>query len=113
MQRTIRIQLHPSPAQAAARAETTRQFTTAFNMFVEIGWREDVSNATKLHFLAYYPVRTALPKLNSNLANTARAKAAESPRSAFILRKDPHRNLSHPHSHACPPRYNIHTYRVD
>jgi putative transposase len=113
MQRTIRIKLQPSPAQAAALAETSRQFTAAFNLFVELGWREGVSNATKLHFLAYYSVRTALPDLNSNLTNTARAKAAEALRSAFTLRKDQHRKVSMPRSDACPPRYNIHTYRVD
>src|SRR5262249_37693514 len=28
-------------------------------------------------------------------------------------RKDPKRTVSQPHAHACPPRYNIHTYRVD
>jgi len=113
MQRTIRIQLQPSPAQDAALAETSRQFTAAFNLFVELGWEQNVSNATKLHFLAYYPVRTALPDLNSNLTNTARAKAAEALRSAFTLRKNQDRKVSMPRSIACPPRYNIHTYRVD
>lgn len=113
MQRTIRIHLQPSPAQVAALAETSRQFTAAFNLFAELGWREGVSNATKLHFLAYYPVRTALPDLNSNLTNTARAKAAEALRSAFTLRKDPDHKVSQPRSSSCPPRYNIHTYRVD
>ena len=113
MQRTIRIQLQPSPAQTEALAETSRQFTLAFNLFVDLGWNNNMSNATKLHFLAYYPVRAALPDLNSNLTNTARAKAAEALRSAFTLRKDPDRKVSQPHSAACPPRYNIHTYRVD
>jgi len=113
MQRTIRIQLAPSLAQADALAETSRQFTAAFNQFVELGWQEDVSNATKLHFLAYYAVRDALPALNSNLTNTARAKAAEALRSAFTLRKDPKRTVTMPRSDACPPRYNVHTYRVD
>src|SRR6266545_6576659 len=113
MQRTIRIQLQPSPAQVAALAETSRQFTAAFNLFVDLGWSNGVSNATKLHFLAYYPVRDALPGLNSNLTNTARAKAAEALRSAFTLRKDQDRKVSMPRSVACPPRYNVHTYRVD
>ncbi|HWQ12380.1 MAG TPA: transposase [Roseiflexaceae bacterium] len=113
MQRTIRIRLQPSPAQAAALAETSRQFTAAFNLFVAMGWREGVSNATKLHFLAYYPVRTALPDLNSNLTNTARAKAAEALRSAFTLRRDAARTVHQPRSDACPPRYTMHTYRID
>ena len=77
MQRTIRIQLYPSPKQADALQATIVQFTHAFNLFVGYGWDARVSNATKLHFLAYYPVRSALPDLNSNLTNTARAKAAE------------------------------------
>jgi IS605 OrfB family transposase len=78
-----------------------------------MGWREGVSNATKLHFLAYYAVRKALPDLNSNLTNTARAKAATALRSTFTLRKDQDRKVSQPRSDACPPRYNVHTYKVD
>src|SRR5262245_62831373 len=113
MQRTIRILLQPSPVQATALAQTHRLFTAAFNLFVELGWREGVSNATKLHFLAYYIVRAALPGLNSNLTNTARAKAAEALRSAFTLRKQHERTVRMPRSSACPPRYNLHTYRVD
>ena len=48
MQRTIRVQLQPSPAQVAALSETSRQFTAAFNLFVDLGWRAGVANATKL-----------------------------------------------------------------
>jgi putative transposase len=113
MQRTIRIRLLPSPHQADVLTETSRQFTAAFNLFTRLGWDSDVCNATKLHFLAYYAVRNALPDLNSNLTNTARAKAAEALRSAFTLRKDPKRTVGMPHSLTCPPRYNVHTYRVD
>jgi putative transposase len=112
MQRTIRLELTPSPAQAVSLAETRRLFTAAFNRFVELGWQEGVSNATKLHYLAYYTVRSVLPTLNSNLINTARAKAAEAIKSAFALQKRK-RTVSMPVSHACPPRYNMHTYRVD
>lgn len=113
MQRTIRIRLQPSPRQAIALAETSRQFTAAFNLFVALGWQDRVANATRLHFLAYYPVRAAVPDLNSNLTNTARAKAAEALRSAFALSSDPNRKVRIPRSAACPPRYNIHTYRAD
>ena len=112
MQRTIRIRLTPSPTQAAALAETSRLFTAAFNQFVRLGWDAKVGNATKLHYLAYYPVRESLPTLNSNLINTARAKASESLRSAFALQEQ-ERTVSMPQSDACPPRYNVHTYRVD
>jgi putative transposase len=112
MHRTIRLQLTPSSTQAEALKETAQQFTAAFNKFIDLGWSNGVSNATKLHYLAYYPVRAALPYLNSNLTNTARAKAAEALRSAFTLRKQ-HRKVTMPKSAACPPRYNQHTYRLD
>jgi putative transposase len=112
MQRTIRLKLTPSPAQADALTETSRLFTQAFNRFVAIGWEAGVSNATKLHYLAYYPVRSELSALNSNLIKTARAKAAEAIKSAFALRTL-ERKVSMPLSEACPPRYNMHTYRVD
>ncbi len=106
------MKLTPSPVQADALTETSRLFTQAFNRFVELGWDAGVSNATKLHYLAYYPIRSELPTLNSNLINTARAKAAEAIKSAFALKKL-ERTVSMPISDACPPRYNVHTYKVD
>jgi len=112
MQRTIRIQLKPSAYQANALAETSRQFTSAFNQAVRLGWEADVCNATKLHYLAYYAVKEAHPTLVSDLINQARVKAAEALRSAFALRKQG-RKVSMPQSNTCPSRYNLHTYRVD
>lgn len=112
MQRTIRLKLTPSPRQAAALSAVSRLFTAAFNQFVRLGWDARVANATKLHYLAYYTVRETLPILNSNLVNTARAKAAEALRSAFALQEQ-ERKVSMPHADACPPRYNVHTYKLD
>jgi IS605 OrfB family transposase len=112
MQRTIRIQLQPSPAQAAALAETSRQFTSAFNHVVRLGWEASLSNATKLHYLAYHLVKASHPTLVSDLINQARAKAAEALRSAFAL-QSAGRKVGIPQSDVCPPRYNHHTYRVD
>jgi putative transposase len=112
MQRTIRLKLTPSITQAESFVETSRQFTSAFNQAVQLGWEAGVSNATKLHYLAYYPVKAAHPTLVSDLINQARVKAAESLRSAFALQKL-ERKVSMPISDACPPRYNKHTYTVD
>ncbi len=112
MQRTIRLQLTPSPAQADVLAETSRQFTSAFNQALRIGWAADVGNATKLHYLTYYQVKTDHPTLVSDLIVQARMKAAEALRSAFAVRKKG-RTVGMPESRACPPRYNRHTYRVD
>ncbi len=47
------MKLMPSITQADILAETSRQFTSAFNQAVQLGWDADVSNATKLHYLAY------------------------------------------------------------
>ena len=113
MQRTIRIQLQPSPAQAAALAETSRQFTAAFNLFVELGWGTERVECDEAAFSGLLSGENGIADLNSNLTNTARAKAAEALRSAFTLRKDQDRKVSMPRSDACPPRYNVHTYRVD
>jgi IS605 OrfB family transposase len=112
MQRTVRIRLTPALAQAELLAETSRQFTHAFNQAVRIGWDAGVANATNLHYLVYYPVKTDHPTLVSDLINQARVKAAEALRSVFALRKHA-RKVTMPQSDACPPRYNKNTYRVD
>jgi putative transposase len=93
-------------------SETSRQFTSAFNQAVRLGWEANICNATKLHYLAYYPVKTDHPTLVSDLINQARVKAAEALKSAFALRKAG-RKVCMPQSAACPPRYNVHTYVVD
>jgi putative transposase len=113
MQRTIRVQLNPSHTQADSLQETSRQFTSAFNQAVRLGWAADIAHATKLHYLVYYPIKFDHPSLVSDLINTARAKASEALRSAFALRKKPDAKVCMPHSDACPPRYNVHTYRVN
>jgi len=112
MQRTIRLRLQPSPAQALALAETSRQFTSAFNMAAAMGWDAEIGNATKLHYLVYYPVKAAHPTLVSDLINQARVKAAEAVRSALTLKRNG-RHFGQPRSDRCPPRYNKNTYRLD
>lgn len=86
MQRTLRVMLAPTDAQAAILTETSTVFTSAFNQAVALGWQANVSNATQLHYLAYYPVKAAHPLLVSDLMNQARVKAAEALRSALALR---------------------------
>jgi IS605 OrfB family transposase len=112
VQRTIRLRLRPSADQANALADTARQFTSAFNQAASMGWSAGIGNATKLHYLVYYPVKHAHPTLVSDLVNQARVKAAEAVRSALALKKLG-RRFNQPHSIACPPRYNKHTYRPD
>jgi putative transposase len=112
MQRTIRIQLEPSSTQAAALAETSRQFTAVFNAVCAHGWQERLSNGVKLHHATYYPLKADYPALVSDLHVQARVKATEAVKSALALQKAG-RKVSQPRSDACPPRYNLHTYRMD
>jgi putative transposase len=112
MQRTIRIQLEPSPLQTQQLAETTRQFTAVFNAVCAHGWRENVSNGVTLHHATYYPLKADYPDLVSDLHVQARVKATEAVKSALTLRKAG-RKASQPRAASCPPRYNRHTYRLD
>ena len=112
MQRTIRIQLEPSPAQAQQLAETRRQFTAVFNAVCAHGWRARQSNGVTLHHATYYPLKADYPNLVSDLHVQARVKATEAVKSALALQRAG-RTVSQPHSDACPPHYNVHTYRVD
>lgn len=112
MQRTIRTSLEPSPAQAQQLAETSRQFTAVFNAVCAHGWRERLSNGVALHHATYYPLKADYPDLVSDLHVQARVKATEAVKSALALHKAG-RTVTQPHSDACPPRYNLHTYRVD
>jgi IS605 OrfB family transposase len=118
MQRTIRIKLAPAPAQAAALTETSRQFTAVFNAVCAYGWQHNQKNGIELHRALYYLLKADYPALVSDLHIQARVKATEAVSSALALRRKylserPARKVSQPHSAACPPRYNVHTYRVD
>jgi putative transposase len=112
MQRTIRIELEPSPVQADALAETSRQFTAVFNAVCAHGWQERLSNGVKLHHATYYPLKADYSRLVSDLHVQARVKATEAVKSALTLERAG-RKVTMPQSTACPPRYNVHTYRVD
>jgi putative transposase len=112
MQRTIRIQLEPSTVQAHQLVETSRQFTAVFNAVCAYGWRQRLFNGVKLHHATYYPLKADYPDLVSDLHIQARVKATEAVKSALALHKAG-RKVNQPCADACPPRYNLHTYRVD
>jgi putative transposase len=57
MQRTIRIQLEPSPTQAAMLAETSHKFTAVFNAVCAYGWQQGEKNGIELHRALYYPLK--------------------------------------------------------
>ena len=112
MQRTLRLKLIPSPAQAELLAETSRLFTAAFHAVCRVGWEQKITNGVDLHHATYYPTQAAYPALVSDLLIQARVKATEAIKSALTLQRAGHK-VGIPQSDACPPRYNLHTYKVN
>jgi IS605 OrfB family transposase len=111
MQRTVKLKLQPTPEQAQALADTTQQFTTAFNDVCAYGWAHTEKNGVQLHHATYYAEKAACPGLVSDLVIQARVKATEALKSAFVRQRAGHQGAC-PYSHACPPRYNVHTYTM-
>ncbi len=112
MDRTVRIRLDATPEQAVALTETARQFTDAFNLVCSFGWAQEEKNGVTLHHATYRASKGAAPGLVSDLHIQARVKATEAIKSA-LTRQGQGRRVSCPRSRACPPRYNVHTYRLD
>ena len=111
MYRTIRLRLTPTPEQAALLEETSRQFTTAFNLVCALGWSEGMKNGVALHHATYRSSKLAAPGLVSDLHIQARVKATEAVKSALTRAKQG-RKTSCPCARACPPRYNLHTFKL-
>mgnify|MGYP001572089095 FL=1 len=111
MTRTVQVTLNPTSEQAPALAETSRCFTEAFNHVCACGWTNDEKNGVTLHHLTYFPLREQLPRLNSDLVCSARVKATETLKSVFARAKAKCK-AGQPHSSACPPRYNVKTFKV-
>lgn len=133
MDRTVRIQLHPTPEQAKALDETLVQFTRAFNQVCSYGWEHQEKNGVRLHHETYRDTKLSCPGLVSDLLIQARVKATEALTSGFTWKKKheaayPKRvekalkygkpapqfkPVRCPQSEHCPVRYNIHTYTLD
>lgn len=133
MDRTVRIQLHPTSEQAVALQETLRQFTEAFNAVCAYGWQYGEKNGVKLHHGTYRSTKEAFPGLVSDLLIQARVKATEALKSAFTWKAKHEasytkkvakalkqgksapkfKSVTCPHSLSCAIRYNLHTYTLN
>lgn len=111
MDRTMRVQLQTTPEQASLLAETTRQFTAVFNAVAAHGYEKGEKNGVTLHHALYYPQRAMYPDLVSDHHIQARMKATEAVKSVLALAKKG-RKVSTPRATSCPPRYNVHTFKV-
>lgn len=132
MNRTVKIQLHPTAEQEQMLLETMQQFTSAYNAVLTYGWQHKQKNGVKLHHALYYQMRTDYPQLTSNILVQARVKATETLKSAFTwqakqiaayqkkVAKAKKRGLpvpafkpvKMPQSRLCPVRYNERTYTL-
>lgn len=108
----MRLPMNPTTEQISVLAETSRQFTEAFNAVCIVAWNADEKNGVELHHMTYRSLKDKLPLLVSDLHIQARVKATEAIKSAFTRRKQG-RVTSCPHSDSCPPRYNVHTFKID
>lgn len=112
MDRTLRVLLRPTTEQVESLAETTRQFTAVFNAVAAHGYALGEKNGVTLHHATYKPLKAQYPSLVSDHHIQARVRATEAVKSALALAKKG-RKVSAPHSRTCPPRYNLHTFKVD
>ncbi len=132
MDRTVRIQLHPTPEQAVLLNETLVQFTHAFNLVCRYGWNNQERNGVRLHHATYYESKAACPGLVSDILIQARVKATEAVKSALTWKAKKEANhikkvekahkqgkpeprfkpVKCPESMLCPIRYNVHTYTL-
>lgn len=133
MDRTVRIQLYPTPEQAIALHETLAQFTAAFNAVCRYGWQRREKNGVRLHHATYYDTKAACPGLVSDLLIQARVKATEALKSAFTWQSKHEaayarkvakakkrgkpapkfKPVKMPQSLLCPPRYNAKTFSLN
>ena len=80
MDRTLLLQLNPTPEQAALLKRTLQEYTACFNEVAHVGFTTPCRNGTQLHKETYYPLRVLYPDLPSQLVCAARVKATEAVR---------------------------------
>jgi len=87
MERTIVVQLNPTPEQARLLQRTLHEHTACFNTVARLGFASKCSNGVELHKETYYPLRAAFPDLPAQLVCAARVKATEAVKSALTWAK--------------------------
>jgi putative transposase len=83
MDRTITVQLKPTPGQERSLKATLEQHTACFNVVAHEGFTTACSNGVELHKRTYYPLRAQYPDLPAQLVCAARVKATEAVKSAL------------------------------
>jgi len=87
MDRTIVLDIRPTPEQASILQRTLREHTDCFNEVVRLGFAQKCSNGVELHKQTYYDLRAQYPDLPAQLVCAARVKATETIKSALTWQK--------------------------
>src|SRR6266571_1568156 len=87
MDRTITVQLNPTPEQARTFKATLEQHTACFNAVAHEGFTTTCSNGVELHKATYSALRKQYPDLPAQLVCSARVKATEAVKSALTWQK--------------------------
>jgi putative transposase len=111
MDRTIVVQLKPTPEQARILKATLEQSTACFNAVAALGFISNCSNGIELHKQTYYDLRAQYPNLPAQLVCASRVKATEAVKSALDRLKK-QRKTGVPHAKICPIRYDARSYWV-
>jgi putative transposase len=111
MDRTVVLDINPTPEQATTLLATIGEYTACFNAVAREGYTSACFNGVELHKRTYYPLRTEHPTLPAQLVVSSRMKATEAVKSA-LTHKRRGRKTSVPHAQFCPIRYDMRSYWV-
>src|SRR5438270_989682 len=87
MDRTLVLNIQPTPEQASILHRTLTEHTGCFNTVAHEGFTTACSNGVELHKRTYYPLRVQYPDLPAQLVCAARVKATEAVKSALTWQK--------------------------
>ncbi len=87
MDRTVVVQLKPTPEQSRILQRTLAEQTDCFNAVARLGFETGCRNGVELHKETYYPLRAQYPDLPSQLVCAARVKATEAVKSALTWKQ--------------------------
>lgn len=87
MDRTLVVQLNPTPEHARILQRTLTEHTACFNAVARTGFETGCSNGVELHKQTYYPLRATFPDLPAQLVCAARVKATEAVKSALTWKQ--------------------------
>ncbi len=111
MDRTVILDLYPTPEQASALRATITEYAACYNVVSKEGYDTACFNGVELHKRTYYALRASHPTLPSQLVVSSRMKATEAVKSA-LTRKRQGRPVSVPHTQFCSIRYDMRSYWV-